>query len=179
MSLTVAATEHGMIRVFRLSEPLFHALETAPDLAPLEKSLGVIIAKSTDVQLIAADSLKGLGLAPFLAMGYGIDSDAIADAVGLQDASEDNFVVIRSGAFGGAEVALADAPDAALIATLKEEGPAAAKITPLQSDGAAGTLSQHEIKQKPKSDARIGGMVATIALLVLFGLVGLMIWIAG
>jgi len=33
--------------------------------------------------------------------------------------------------------------------------------------------------KKPKSDARIGGMVATLALLVLFALVGLMIWIAG
>lgn len=178
MSLTVTATEYGMIRVFRLSEPLFHALETAPDLTPLEKSLGVILAKSADVQLIAADSLKGLGLAPFLAMGYGIDSDALAGAVGLQDATEDNFVVIRSGAFGGAAVTLAETPDATLIATLEEEGPAAAKMIPLQSDAATGTLPQAEVKQ-PKSDARVGGMVATIALLVLFALAGLMIWIAG
>jgi hypothetical protein len=29
------------------------------------------------------------------------------------------------------------------------------------------------------SDARIGGMVATVALIVLFGITGLMIWLAG
>ncbi len=178
MSLKVAATEHGLIRVFRLSEPLFYALEKAVDLAPLEKALGAIIFEPADVQLIAADSLKGLGLAPFLAMGYGIDSEALSDAVGLQDATEDNFVVIRSGAFGGANLTLAETADATLIATLAEDGPAAPKMTPLQSDAASGTLPQAEAK-KPKSDARVGGMVATIALLVLFALVGLMIWIAG
>jgi hypothetical protein len=36
------------------------------------------------------------------------------------------------------------------------------------------------ITGKPaKSDARIGGMVATFVLLFLFALTGLMIWIAG
>ncbi|MEL6640759.1 MAG: hypothetical protein AAFP98_05525 [Pseudomonadota bacterium] len=178
MSLTVSATEHGLIRVFRLSEPLFHALETAPDFGPLEKALGVILAEPADVQLIAADSLKGLGLAPFLAMGYGIESDALADAVGLQDATDDHFVVVRSGAFGGAAVTLAQTPDAKLIATLAEDGPTAPQIAPLQSDSTAGILTQEQVKP-PMSDARVGGMVATFALLVMFALVALMIWIAG
>ena len=30
--------------------------------------------------------------------------------------------------------------------------------------------------KRPKSDARISGMVATVALLVMFGLVGLLVW---
>ena len=33
--------------------------------------------------------------------------------------------------------------------------------------------------KKPMSDARIGGMVATVALIVLFAITGLMIWLAG
>ena len=178
MSLSVAATEHGKVRVFRLSEPLFHALDQAADLAPLEKALGVIFAEPADVQMIAAESLKGLGLAPFLAMGYGIESAALATAGGLQDATDENFVVVRSGAFGGAEVKLAETPDATLIATLAEDGPAAPSMTPLQSEAAMGTVPPQPTKP-PKSDARIGGMVATIVLLVLFALVGVMIWVAG
>ena len=30
--------------------------------------------------------------------------------------------------------------------------------------------------RRPMSDARISGMVATVALLVMFGLVGLLVW---
>ena len=31
--------------------------------------------------------------------------------------------------------------------------------------------------KRPKSDARISGIVATVALLVMFGLVGLIVWV--
>ncbi len=177
MSHAVAANEHGLVRVFRLSEPLFHALEQSEDFGPLEKALGVIIAEPADVQLIAADSLRGLGLAPFLAMGYGIKSGDLEDAIGMQDATDDSFVVVRSGAFGGAAVTVSDSPDAQLIATLAEDGPDAPSMTPITSDSAEGLVS-HPAAKPVKSDARVGGMVATIALLVLFALAGLMIWVA-
>ena len=178
MSLTVPAGEHGKIRIFRISEPLFHALETAEDFAPLEKALGVIIAEPQDVQLIAADSLRGLGLAPFLAMGYGVSSADLDAAIGMQDATEDSFVVFRSGAFGGAAVTLTQGPDAELVAIFNEDGPDAPSLTPLTSESAAGVVEPAQSKPT-KSNARISGMVATIALLVLFALVAVMIWVAG
>lgn len=178
MTLTVTAHEHGQIRVFRLSEALTQALSQTSDLGPLEKALEVIIAQPEDVQLVLGDSLQGVGLAPFLAMGYGIDSAALAAAPGLQDATDDSFVVIRSGAFGGAAVTLNETPDAVLIAMLAEEGAQPASLTPLQADSADGIVAARPAKP-PKSDARIGGMIATYVLLFLFALVGLMIWIAG
>ncbi len=177
MSLTVTANEHGQIRVFRLSEALQRALSQSDDMGPLEKALEVIIAKPEDVQIVLGDSLKGVGLAPFLAMGYGVDGAELAAAPGLQDATEDSFVVIRSGAFGGAEVTLNDTPDAVLIATLTEEGATPPSLAPLQSDSAEGSISGAPIKP-PKSDAGIGGMIATYVLLFLFALTALMIWIA-
>lgn len=178
MSLSVAASEHGLIRVIRLSEPLFLALEQAEDFAPLEKALGVIIAEPADVQLIAADSLRGLGLAPFLAMGYGVDSAALEAAIGMQEPTEDSFVVLRSGAFGGAAVTLAESTDATLIATFAEAGAQAPTMAKLRSDSTEGIITEPPAKPA-KSDARVGGMVAMVALLVLFALTGLMIWIAG
>jgi len=177
MSLTVASGEHGLIRVMRISPSLHRALEQSDGFEPLEKALEVIIATPEDVQLVAASSLRGLGLAPFLAMGYGVASEDLAAAPGLQDATEDNYVVIRSGAFGGAGVTLVDSADAHLVATLAEEGAAPPPLASLKSASTKGLLTEPTAKP-PKSDARIGGMVATAALLVMFALVALMIWVA-
>lgn len=178
MTLSVTATEHGTVRVFRLSEALKAALKDAADLVPLETALGVIIAKPDDVQIVAADSLVDMSLAQFLAIAYDVDSAALASNSTLQDTPKDSFAVIRTGAFGGQAVTIKQSSDAALIATLTEGGPSAPSMTPLQSESAKGTVPPASVKP-PKSDARIGGMIAIYVLLFLFALVGLMIWIAG
>lgn len=177
MSLTVSATEYGQLRIFRLSDALHAALEQDTSLAPLEQALGVIIAKPEDVQIVAADSIRSVGLAPFLAMGYGVAANALDEVPELKGDSTENYVVIRSGAFGGAAVVLSESVDATLLATLQEEAASAPPLTKLQSESAKGTVAPAPVKP-PKSDARIGGMVATYALLVLFGLVAVMIWVA-
>jgi hypothetical protein len=50
------------------------------------------------------------------------------------------------------------------------------RFTPLPSQSARGVLAGGK---PPMSDARMGGMVATVALLVMFGLTALVIWLAG
>ena len=177
MSMQVARNEHGLIRVFRLSDSLAAAQAESGDFGPLESALGVIIAEPADVQIVSADSLRGMGLKSFLNMAYDIDEAALAAMPALSATGDATIAVIRSGAFGGAEVTLADSPDASLVATLQEDGPAAASMAPLQSEAAKGTISDPPAKPA-KSDARVGGMVATLVLLVLFALVALMIWIA-
>lgn len=178
MSLTVSANEFGLIRVFRLSDSLRDALGGTADMAPLETALGAIIAQPADVQVVSPDALRDMGLSTFLAMAYGIDAGALAATPGLEDGPDAAVAILRSGAFGGAAVALNDSPDARLIATLQEDTPAAASLGGLQSQAAMGAISPPPGKPA-KSDARIGGMVATLALLVLFALVGIMIWVAG
>lgn len=177
MSLSVAANEHGTIRIFRLSAALHNALDQSTDLGPLEKALGAIFAKSDDVQIIAPDSLVDMSLAQFLSMAYDVDSTALARQKTLQETPQDSFAIIRSGAFGGAAITLGESPDATLIAMLQEGGPDAPSMTPLQSESAKGAVPP-ALAKPPKSDARIGGMVAIFVLLFLFALVGLMIWIA-
>ena len=153
----------------------------APDPSVREKRWAfadLLVIGSGPAGLMAAlTALRGLGLAPFLAMGYGVSSEDLAAAPGLQDATEDNFVVIRSGAFGGAAVRLTQSADAQLVATLAEEGATPPHLTSLKSKSAEGLITEPTTKPA-KSDARIGGMVATVALLVLFALAGLMIWVA-
>ena len=177
MTLSIDAHDHGKIRVFRLSDALHRALGDVPDLAPLEQALGVVFAKTDDVQIIAAGSLTDMSLGQFLAAAYDVDSQALGQTQGLQGAANSNFAVIRSGAFGGAAVTLRESTDATQITTLDEGGPDAPSMAPLQSDSAKGSVAGRPAKP-PKSDARIGGMIAMYVLLFLFALVGLMIWIA-
>lgn len=176
MSLNIPAHDHGLVRVFRVSPALQERLATTDDLGALEQALGVIIAKPQDVQLVAADTLSDVSLAQFLTMAYGVDAAALTD---LQDILADTFVIIRSGAFGGVAVTLKDSSDAQLISTVAEDGPTAPALTPLTAETAKGTAPTGKPPKKPKSDARIGGMVATVALLLMGILVWLMIWIGG
>ena len=178
MTLTVSQTEHGLLRVFRLSDSLSAALKNTTDLSPLEKALGVIIANPADVQIIAADALDDMSPAQFLTMAYDVDSAALADSTALQAGTSDSFAIIRTGAFGGAAVTISESADANLVATLPEGGPSAPSMTPLQSQSAKGAVPPQPTKP-PKSDARVGGMIAVYVLLFLFALVGLMIWIGG
>ena len=86
-----------------------------------------------------------------------------------------SFAIIRSGAFGEDGATLQTDGEAKLVAKFSEEGAAPPTLTPLTSDSSDGTLSPPT--KAPKSDARIGGMVATVALLLMGLLVWLMIWI--
>ena len=180
MSTQITANEHGKVRVFQLSATLASVLEQEETFASLASALGVSIADPDDVQIVADAVLRDLGLAQFLMMGYGIAEAEIGPEMEALNTLTGSFAVIRSGAFGEAATTLRPSEDAALIATFHEEGAAPAPLTPLQADSAQGTVADPVPPvKKPKSDARIGGMVATLALLVLFALVGLMIWIAG
>lgn len=177
MSLSVAEHEHRTLRIFRLSAALHNALDQSGDLVPLETALGAIIAKPDDVQIIAPDSLEDMSLSQFLTVAYDVGSAELARQKTLQETTKDSFAIIRAGAFSEAAVTLSASPDATLIATLREGGPDAPSLTPLQSESAKGAVPPTPTKPL-KSDARIGGMVATFVLLFLFALVGMMIWIA-
>ena len=82
-----------------------------------------------------------------------------------------------SAAFGGAAVTL-DLPQGTRLVTTLRETPTIAVRETLTSDAAEGRLDAPPARSK-KSDARVGGMVAMYALLGMFALVGLMIWVGG
>jgi hypothetical protein len=112
-------------------------------------------------------------------MGHGIAEADIGPAATMLNALKGNVAIIRSGAFGPDAVTFPDINDVKWIATFDEQGAAPAPMTPLSSDAAKGTIETAEPPaKKPKSDARIGGMVATVVLLLMGLLVWLMIWIA-
>jgi len=119
-------------------------------------------------------ALGEMSLEDYIRQGYDFDPDA-ADKAALADIT--GWVIfVMSRATDGAETTLDLSPGIRHITTIGTPMTLTAEA-PLQSDAATGVLTPPT--KKPMSDARMGGMVATAALLVLFLLTGLMIWIAG
>ena len=179
MTETKTANEFGKVRVFQLAYQVETDTGRPNDYARLEAALGAKIVNQADVQIVSEDTLHDLGLAQFLMMGHGIAEADLAPSTTMLNALKGNFAIIRSGAFGPDPITFPDTGAAIWIATYNEQQATPAPMEPLTSDAAKGTIETVEAPtQKPKSDARIGGMVATVALLLMGLLVWLMIWIA-
>ena len=93
------------------------------------------------------------------------------------NAMSGQVLIVLSQAFGGFETTITPTVPLKWIGTYTEEG-ASVKFEPLPSDGATGTTAPPTGKP-PKSDARVGGMIAMYALIAMFAFVGLLIWVAG
>lgn len=171
MTLTIPENDFGKIRVFSLpDEPSDDAKDRKPD--ALAALLGTPHLNPDFVDVVEIEALDELGLMGLLEQGYDITPDA-ADARALQDLTG-WAVLIMSRASAGAEVTLQLASGVKHVTTIGEQA-TLKSLPPLGSDATLGTI---EAPTKPaKSDARIGGMVATFVLLFLFLLVAVMIWV--
>ena len=105
--------------------------------------------------------------------GYGIAPDPV-DAAALESLSE-TVILIMSRATDGKEVSLNFAPELRHVTTCG--APAKMSIPETKPTLSAEGLATPPAKKVP-SDAAMSGRIAMIALLVLFALVGVMIWVA-
>jgi len=165
----VLATEHGMVRLFAVDLP-------KDEIAGLDvaASLGVGRLDPERFELFALDDLKGLGLAGYMHEGLGI-SRAELDVARL-DALEGHVLILRSAAFGGQAVVLTPRAPLRWIGTYAEET-APVQFTPLPAASAQGVVTP--TGKAPPSDAAMSGRIATLALLVIFALTALVVWVAG
>ncbi|HEV8035079.1 hypothetical protein [Yoonia sp.] len=178
----VSATEHGVIRVFMVNLGADEAARFAenPDAttpAPINRALGVDELDHTFVELFALNSLEGVGLAGYLVEGLGVAEADVAPYRSRLNGMSGHVLIVLSKAFGGRAATITPVAPLKWIGTYTEEG-ASVKFAPLPSKGAEGNIASAPTKA-PKSDARVGGMIAMYALIAMFALVGLMIWVAG
>lgn len=182
-TFNVSATERGVIRLFTVNlsadqidgfrEPDYEA--DTP--APMNKALGVTYLDSDFVELIAISDLTGLGLAGYMVEGLGVAEADIKPHASRLNSLSGHILIVLSAAFGEFETTITPTAPLKWIGTYTEEG-ASVKFEPLQSEAAKGIIAEPAGKP-PKSDARIGGMIAMYALIAMFALVGLIIWVAG
>lgn len=174
----VSATEMGLVRLFKIDLPpeeidAFGDDSDGP--GALETALGVQYLDRGFVDLFPVDNLEGVGLAVYMVEGLGV-SEAEVDPVREQlNTIEGHVLVVLSRAFGGEAATLTPNAPLRWIGTFVEDR-AAVQFEPLSSDAAEMTPTP-EAKRKP-SDAAMSGRVATVALLVLFALTFLVVWIA-
>ncbi len=173
MSLHIPANDFGQIRVFEVRGALpENAIKKTPE--GLKTLFGTDALDPTYIDIIKINDLSSMSLTDYIARGY--DMEAADHDIAAVNGIEGYAILIMSSAAGGAEATLELAPELRHITTYVPKAQLQV-IEPLTSDSAKGVINGPPGKP-PKSNARIGGMIATIALIVLFLLVGLMIWVA-
>lgn len=183
MSLDVRANERGMIRLFALSmteaeaKPLC-ADPDAPDpdrAIRLAQLLGVETLDTDGVEVFPVSDLEELGLAGYMIEGNAVDPSQIEKDRAKLAGLAGWVMVVYSSAFSGAAVTLSPAPQLTLIATYTQPDVDWSTSQPLTSQAAA----PQAVEVKRPSDAAMMGRVATIALLVMFALTAVVVWVAG
>lgn len=178
----VSATERGVIRIFMANLTTEQAANftQSPDedtAAPINRALDVTYLDSDFVELFPLSNLDGVGLAGYLTDGLGVAAEDVKPNASRLNAMSGQVLIVLSQAFGGFETTITPTAPLKWIGTYTEEG-ASVKFEPLPSKGAEGAPGTPNGKP-PKSDARVGGMIAMYALIAMFAFIGLLIWVAG
>lgn len=175
--IAIKATEQGVVRVFAVDLPddALKAFNARNGTWPLRDALGADTLDIAHIEVFPVSDLKGVGLAGYLDQGLGIPDDQIEGMRPQLAALTGAVLILRSAAFGGVAQDLTPRAPLRLIATFSEAD-APISFAPLPADGAQGHLAQ--VSKPRPSNAAMSGRIATIALLALFALVGLMIWVA-
>ncbi|MBQ2261225.1 MAG: hypothetical protein II336_07660 [Loktanella sp.] len=167
--LQIPATDHGALYVLDYTGD---APAVLSDEAVLQM-VGPVVLNLDFVDLVTPEQRREVSLPELIRQGYEMPLTA-EQADRLRQLSG-HVLLIMSRAFGGQaqDITLPDATTLVMVLRDNATVPPAEQIT---SAAAAGVLTGPPVKPR-KSDARMSGMVATAALLVMFALVGLMVWV--
>lgn len=175
--------ERGVVRVFALSMEAGAArrlkANAAPEEAgaptPIEAALGVTGIDANFVEVFPLKDISEIGLDGYLEEGSGIDPARLDPDRRKLAALEGWVLLVYSAAFGGRGATLDPAPELTLVGTYSEPGVDWSEQARLRSAATQGTAAP---ARKRTSDAAMSGRIAAIALLVMFLLTALVVWIA-
>lgn len=158
------------------AEEVYPEDDDAPVQWPLRDALGLTRLDHDFIEVFQAEKLSDYGFARYLTEANGMDEASVAPDTAMLDALTGPVLLVHSSALGP------DVNRLAPVAPLRLIGRYAESVNmtlrpPLSAEAASGIVAEPP-KQKP-SDAAMSGRIAALALLVLFALVGLMIWIGG
>ena len=171
--LNIPANNHGAIYVLELNRPIPEGLDAKTD-AAMMAVFGKVVVNTDYVDAVTPGMLIDMTLADLIRNGYEMPvSDRDAEKLRCLGGT---VVLVMSAAFGGNELTIDLPSDVRLVTTLRE-GASMSAPQPIHTESAKGIVPPSG--KKVPSQAAMSGRVATIALLVMFLLVAIMIWIAG
>lgn len=179
--IEIPASEAGMIRVFALSlndedaRRLKDDTEVVPH--PVEAALGASGLNRAHIEVFAIADLGDMPLADYMIEGPGAQEQSIEPDRAKLAALEGWVMVVYSSAFGEQSTVLNPVPELTLIGTYPQDGIDWSSRIDLTTPSAKPRGDLSAARKKP-SDAAMSGRIAMLALLVAFGVVGLMIWVA-
>ena len=168
-----ARTHEKVIWVFAMDMPTQACEAFKSNPAALTAALGVTHIDDAHIEIFDVETIRDYGFAKYLTEAHGMNAEQIAPEATMLSAIDGHVLLVFSDALD--RQTLAPNPPLRFIGRYS----AALVVSPVQrieTEAAKGILPQ---RKPPKSDARMSGMVATAALLVMFLIVGIMIWIAG
>ena len=173
--MRINATERDVLRLFALDLPEDEAQRFVTQKGyvwPLRDALGADRLRTDFVDVVRVEDLGEMPLSRYLREAHGVTEESLAGLRDRVDALDGVVIALPAQAFDGMAQTLDVRAPLRWIGTFGEERADPAR-TPLRSEAALGTTQG----SKP-SDAAMSGRIAAIALLVLFVLVGIMVWIA-
>ena len=179
--MVIPANETGHVRVFALALTEaevddLRAVQIPPanvNAAAIAKLLGTPFVDPHHVDLFHTDTIAAVGLSSYLIEGCTVPADQIAPAKAQIDSYRGPVLIVRSQAFGAKAATLHLAAKVSLLGNFTEDRPSI-RFEPLPDASAKGTITV--AGKPPMSDARIGGMVATVVLILMFIFVGVFVW---
>lgn len=175
--IEVKAHEAGVVRVFSITPAEAEALRSVQDTSEGEgrvaRLLGVSHIDTDFVEVFPVSDLDAFGFANYLIAGNGIPEEQVEPDRAKLDALTGWALILYSGAFDGASGTLSPDPALTHIGTYAEPRDTS-PLEPLHSEAATEPVAT----KAPMSKARQSGMVASLALVVLFALVAVMIWVS-
>lgn len=180
-TIDVPTSEIGKIRVFSLSMTDAEARELQKDSAAMQAMVGAQVDPEY-VDIFPVSNLEGVGLAGFLREGNGVPTEQLApDRVKLDklDTLGGWVLILYSSAFRNTATTFTPAPALTIIGTYDEARTDWSATETVKAEAAKPFTAPPETVKKRPSDAAMSGRIATVALIVMFALTGLVIWIAG
>lgn len=172
MIVNIPANDFGQLRIFALDiEPPIELRDKAPE--GIAGAFGVLLNPDY-IDVVKVGDLAPMSLGQYIQQGYDITPDPADSAV--FEKLTGWIIIVMSRATDGAETVLDLAPGLRHVTTVADPS-TFEPVAPINTASADGIITPKT--KAPMSDARMGGMVATAALLLLFAVVGVMVWVAG
>lgn len=177
--LSIAAGEHGLVRIFAMDMPAEQA-EFQREPGAAAQMLGAPDLDDTHVDIVRIADLDELGLSGYLITGMGIPQDQITPDIGMLSALTGYVMILRSSAFRGQAQDLDHDPRLSLIATYREAG-ADWTAQQLEADSAQPFSAAHQSPRPSPREARsrarrIGAtLFAVIMSLIILGLLAVVL----